>query len=227
MLRTRRQLRYSCFCCTLHANFAEFADGQRVFNVYSMYDLREGEAMKSRNKFVMLTVALIALCGGYIVSGGKAESTAHIPAVSALDMNKFEGTWYELSRIPIPIAGDWVNTVDKYIHNADGSWSVRYEGNKGSPEGKRKVLKQSLRIPDASKPGEMQVSFLPLIWADYRLIYMSEDNRFMLVTSKTMDMLWLMSRESNPPAEAYDKLVARASGLGFDTGRLERVLQRY
>ncbi len=183
--------------------------------------------MKSLHKRLVVVIGLLMLCGGFMVSGAKAESTSHIDTVSTVDLSRFEGTWYELSRIPIPIADDWVNTVDIYIRNSDGSWSVRYEGNKGTPEGKRKVLKQRLRIPDASQPGEMQVSFLPLIWADYRLIYLSDDYRFMLVTSKTMDMLWLMSSESNPSEEEYSALVEQAAGLGFDTARLERVLQSY
>ena len=113
-----------------------------------------------------------------------------------------EGAWYELSRIPIPIARDWVNTRDAYIHNPDGSWSVRYEGNKGSPDGKIGVLKMK-----------------------YRFVYMSADSRFMLVTGTSKDLLWLMGRVAVPAQADYDALVAKASALGFDATRLERVLQ--
>lgn len=148
------------------------------------------------------------------------------PVVSSVDFSRFEGIWFELSRIPIPIAKDWVNTVDVYIHNPDGSWSVRYEGNKGSFTGKRKVLKQKLRIPNPQDPGNMQVSFIPFIWMDYRLIYLSEDYRFMLVGSKSMDLLWLLSTEQIPTEEEYTTLVNKAVELGYDVSLLERVPQK-
>jgi len=178
--------------------------------------------VKKRNTF---TLILLALCAASIQAAPKAGTTDSIPTVAKLDMTLFEGAWYELSRIPIPIARDWVNTRDVYIHNSDGSWSVRYEGNKGGPDGKQGVLKQKLRIPDPGKPGEMEVSFIPFVWMKYRLVYMSADSRFMLVTSTSKDLLWLMGRVAVPAQADYDALVTKASALGFDVTRLERVLQ--
>jgi lipocalin len=147
------------------------------------------------------------------------------PTVTALDLARFEGKWFELARIPIPIARDWVNTCDIYIRNENGSWSVRYEGNKGTDSGPRKVLRQKLRIPDPARPGDMEVSFIPLIWMKYRLIYMSDDYRFMLVGSSGMDLLWLMSREALPSEEEYLALAGKAAALGYDVSKLERVSQ--
>lgn len=180
----------------------------------------------SRGGKAALAIGLAALAAACSPDEAQPGSTESIPAVSSLDLDRFEGAWYELSRIPIPVARDWVNTADIYLHNADGSWSVRYEGTKGSPEGPRKTLKQRLRIPDPSRPGEMEVSLIPFLWSKYRLVHMSVDYRFMLVTSSSKRFLWLMSREPTPDPAEYEALVARAAELGFDTSRLERVLQR-
>jgi len=178
---------------------------------------------RMHGKMMALLLATLAVSGG--AAAADNGRTDGIPSVETLDLSKFEGTWYELSRIPLPIARDWVNTADIYIRNADGSWSVRYEGNKGSSDGPRKVLKQKLRIPDPARPGEMQVSFIPFIWMAYRLVFMSEDYRFMLVTSSAKKYLWLMSREPVPAPGEYEALVSKAGQLGFDTGLLERVPQ--
>lgn len=177
------------------------------------------------SKTAFLVTVLCATAASSATAAPKPNPTESIPTISKLDLSRFEGTWYELSRIPIPIAKDWVNTVDIYIHNDDGSWSVRYEGNKGSASGPRKVLKQKLRIPDPAKPGDMQVSFIPFIWMNYRLIYMSDDYRFMLVGSSSMDYLWLMSRVARPTAAEYDSLTKKAASLGYDVTRLQRVNQ--
>jgi apolipoprotein D and lipocalin family protein len=153
------------------------------------------------------------------------DSTADLPTVANLDLKRWEGPWYELARIPVPIGRDWVDTVETYTPRGDGTYSVVYEGHKGSPQGARKALKQRLRIPDPARPGEMQVSFLPLVWLDYRLIHMEDDYRFMLVTGSSRDYLWIMGREPKPAPEVYARLVAKAAAMGFDTSRLERVRQ--
>jgi apolipoprotein D and lipocalin family protein len=59
----------------------------------------------------------------------------------------------------------------------------------------------------------------------YRLIYMSDDYRFMLVGSSAMDLLWLMSRDAKPTDAEYAGLVAKAAALGYDVAKLERVSQ--
>jgi apolipoprotein D and lipocalin family protein len=171
---------------------------------------------------IAILVGLAEACAG---AGPKADVVALPPTVSALDFSRFEGKWFELARIPIPIARDWVDTCDIYIHNADGTWSVRYEGNKTNSDGPRKVLKQRLRVPDIARPGEMEVSFIPFVWASYRLLYMSDDYRFMLVGSSSMDLLWLMSRDAQPTDAEYSGLQLKAAALGYDVSKLERVSQ--
>lgn len=61
---------------------------------------------------------------------------------------------------------------------------------------------------------------------DYRLIYLSEDYRFMLVGSNSMDLLWLLSTEQIPTEEEYTALVNKAVELGYDVSLLERVPQK-
>jgi len=185
----------------------------------------QGAIMNILRKKSALAAAFLVCATTAALASPSQDKPKPPSTVTVLDLDKFEGTWFELSRIPIPVARDWVNTADIYIPHPDGKWSVRYEGNKGSPEGKRKVLKQKLRIPDPRKPGEMEVSMIPFVWMKYRLVYMSADYRFMLVTGSSTDFLWLMSREAVPSAAEYDSLVARAAAMGFETGRLERVPQ--
>lgn len=154
-----------------------------------------------------------------------SKSTLGIPAVPSLSMDKFKGRWYELARIPLPIARDWVQTSDVYEEGKNGFWNVRYEGKAGSFSGPAKVLKQKLRIPDPAKPGEMEVSFIPGVWMKYRLIHISDDGNAMLVTSTKMKYLWIMSRLPKVSEETYTSLVAKASEFGFDVSLLEKVPQ--
>jgi lipocalin len=175
----------------------------------------------------LIVAAALVLVSGMATLGCAKDpgSTADLPSVANLDLKRWEGPWYELARIPVPIGRDWANTVETYTSKGDGSYSVVYEGSKGSPQGAHRSLRQRLRIPDPARPGEMQVSFLPLVWLDYRLIYMDADYRFMLVIGSTRNYLWLMGRDRKPSAEDYAKLLQKAAAMGFEVSRLERVPQ--
>lgn len=181
--------------------------------------------MKKRQALTALIALALAAAASPLFGAPKKDQALGIPTVPEVDFSRFAGTWYEISRIPIPVAKDWVNTCDIYIPNENGTWSVRYEGNKGSDSGPRKVLKQKLRIRDPEKPGEMEVSFIPLVWLKYRLIYVSEDYRIMLVGSSSMDFLWVMSTDPLLPEEDYRKATEIAAGFGYDVSRLQRVPQ--
>lgn len=177
--------------------------------------------------FFSLTIfTTVVFSLSFFSSCSSTPSTATIPAITTLDLNNFTAKWYEIARIPIPVAQDWVGTSDTYVSNADGTWTVLYEGYKGTMTGEYQIMKQVLKIPDISKPGEMLASPLPFIWLPYRLIYMSDDQRKMLVTSSTIDYLWIMSKDSIISDEAYLELVNKSKDLGFDIKRIEKVLQK-
>jgi len=177
-------------------------------------------------KHLMIASAFSVLSSVLSLGCAKApNTTADLPTVASLDLKRWEGSWYELARIPVPIGRTWVNTVETYSPRGDGSYLVVYAGRAGSPDGPARSLKQRLRIPDPAKPGEMQVSFLPLVWLDYRLVYMEENYRFMIVTGSSRNYLWLMGRDRAPSEQAYAGLLERAAAMGFDVSRLERVRQ--
>ncbi|MEN6491294.1 MAG: DUF1295 domain-containing protein [Rectinema sp.] len=158
-------------------------------------------------------------------SANARSSTASIPTIGSLSDEEFAGRWYELGRIPLPVARDWIMTSDVYEKQPDGTWRVRYEGKPDQDRTRTKVLRQKLKRPDAAAPGEMLVSFLPGIWMKYRAIHMSSDRQSMLVTSSKMKYLWIMSRNADLPEEEYQTLLSTAASLGFDTRAVEKVPQ--
>ena len=157
-----------------------------------------------------------------------ALSTASIPAVASIDMARYAGTWYEISRIPsIPIGRDWVNTSDNYTVNADGTVTVIYEGFKGSPQGKLQSLKGHQWIPDKRVMGDTLISFFPLITNQNRIILLDPDYRFFVVTSNSKDLLWIMSHEPQMSDADYQGVLAKLTAWGFDVTKLEKVRQEW
>jgi apolipoprotein D and lipocalin family protein len=157
-----------------------------------------------------------------------ALSTASIPAVASLDMARYEGKWYEISRIPsIPIGKDWVNTSDNYTLNADGTVTVVYEGFQGTPQGKPQSLTGHQWIPDKNVMGDTLISFFPLITSQNRIILLDPDYKFFVVTSNSKDLLWIMSHTPHMSDEDYQGVLARLTAWGFDVSKLEKVRQEW
>ena len=96
-----------------------------------------------------------------------------------------------------------------------------------SPKGARKTLTGRQWIPDPAVMGDMKVSFLPLLVNDNRLIAIDENYSWLVVTSRTKDYLWIMSRTPVMDEAVYTSVVEKAAGWGFDTSRLERVRQEW
>ena len=141
--------------------------------------------------FASSAVLLLALAG---CASSPADSTSSIPGVRSLDMDRYFGKWYEISRIPVPIGRSWVNTSDTYSPGPDGSIKVVYEGFVKTPAGKRRTLTARQWIPDPAVMGDMKGSFLPLVVSDNRVVAVDEDYAWLVVTSSTKDYLWIMSR---------------------------------
>lgn len=185
--------------------------------------------MRDRNRGVACSIAAALsffLTVSAFVSCAGAPSAMNIPAIATFNGELFAGKWYEIARIPIPVARDWVGTSDTYLAQKDGTWTVLYEGYKGGFDGQKGLMKQKLKIKDPKVAGEMLASPFPLVWLPYRLVYWNEADLTMLVTSGTMDYLWVMAKDPVPATAAYDAAVRRAGELGFDLARLEKVPQR-
>jgi apolipoprotein D and lipocalin family protein len=185
-----------------------------------------GHTMITRQVLHMAAAsAVLLLLASCATPPGK--STAGILGVKSIDMGRYLGRWYEISRIPVPIGRSWVNTSDSYSLRPDGRIAVVYEGFAGSPKGPRKTLTGRQWIPDPAAMGDMKVSFLPLLVNDNRIIALDTDYSWLVVTSSTKDYLWIMSRTPTMDTKVYDSIVSTAKGWGFDTSRLEKVRQEW
>lgn len=78
-------------------------------------------------------------------------------------------------------------------------------------------------IPDETKPSELKVSFFWPFAADYRIIYLEDDYSLAIVTSKTFNYFWILSRSPYITDEYYNQLLEKAKIWGFDTERIIKV----
>lgn len=169
---------------------------------------------------------LLAAAFCLLVSGATAAEES-LASISSLDVPRYMGTWYEVARYP-----NWFqkkcagNAKAEYALGADGGVQVvnscRLSG--GEYTEARGVARQV--GPSDSPKLEVRfapawLSFLPMVWGDYWVIDLDGDYQLAAVSEPTRQFLWILSRNPKVDREAYEALLARLAGKGFDIGRLE------
>jgi len=148
-------------------------------------------------------------------------STSDIAAVQNFEPERYMGTWYEIARLPQSFERDLDEVMAQYTLEDDGTIKVL---NSGKRDGEPQSAEGSahLKNPDA-KPltGELRVTFFWPFYADYRIIELSPDYSYAVVTAGSRDYFWILSRKPTMQKEQLDGILDRAKAWGFDLTELE------
>ena len=152
-----------------------------------------------------------------------------VQSVPKVDLGKYAGTWYELSRLPNRFQEKCVGDVTAtYTPNADGSVAVlnRCRMNNGE-------ITRSAGVATAAKDDEsgarLKVSFLPhwLQWfplgrGDYWVVMLDPAYRFAVVSEPSREYMWVLSRTPSMDPGAYEAIVEELRAGGYPVERLVR-----
>ena len=143
-----------------------------------------------------------------------------------MDYQKYLGKWYEIARLPNSFEKDMCCVTAEYSLKNEKRIRVLNSGYKKCKDGKYKTATGTARVPNALKPGELQVSFFRPFWGDYYIIYVDEYSyQYALVGSPSREYLWILSRTPVMEEDIYNNLVQQAEKKGFETSKLIKVRQ--
>lgn len=187
-------------------------------------------AFEAKLRWPAPAVVLASLLGVLGASrAGAQASAAPVRAVDSLDLQRYAGRWYEVARFPswferrcvgqatadYEVRPDGAIKVVNTCRTAD-STITRAEGAAHLADDRGPASKLKVRFA----PGFL--SWLPMVWADYWVLDLTDDYRAALVGTPDRRYLWVLSRTPGLDATTYDRLVATAARQGFDVARLER-----
>ena len=170
-----------------------------------------------RASVALLCLILLSGC----VGGGRERPPE---TVGEVDLARYQGTWYELARLPMFFQRNCVQSEAHYglrddgridvtnrCRDKDGEW-IEAKGF-AEPQVEGKTDKLWVRFDNwASK-------ILP-IKGDYWVIYRDEDYRVALVGHPQHKYLWLLSRTPEVDQQTRDKLLEIAREQGYVTSEL-------
>ena len=164
------------------------------------------------------TIALAAtLCAALLTGCLGVPDRAVVVQDFALE--RYLGTWYEIARLDHSFERGLSHVQADYSMREDGGVRVINKGYNGkkaawdSSEGKAYFVGESI-------VGQLKVSFFGPFYGAYNIIELDPNYQYALVVGPDTDYLWILSRTPELGKDVLQRLLAKASTLGFATDQL-------
>lgn len=155
------------------------------------------------------------------------SSPPPMPAVAQVDLPRFMGDWYVIAAIPSWPERDAYNAVESYALRPDGKIQTTFRFREGSFDSELKTMRPVGTVRPGTGNGVWGMQFIWPIDAEYVIAHLDADYREVIVGRSKRDYVWIMARTPELTPAQYDGLTARVAALGYDTGKLRRVPQRW
>ena len=154
-----------------------------------------------------------------------ACSHAPLDVVEGVDLQRFQGDWFEIAKLPRVTQADCTGTTARYQLKSDHELVVTNACRLGSLAGSRRQVVAAARVPNAAVPAKLSVEFGGF-FGDYWIIDLDRDDyRYAVVGHPTRQYLWILSRTPTMDAATLGTILDRATQKGFDVTRLEYTKQ--
>jgi apolipoprotein D and lipocalin family protein len=145
-----------------------------------------------------------------------------LEVVSQVDVNKYLGRWYEISRYPNWFQKDcYAVTADYAI--ADDGYSInvinRCKDRKLNGEIREAV--GIAHIEDSNTNAKLNVTFFWPFYGNYWIIDLDDDYEYAVVSEPKRQYLWILSRKPKMDAMKYSHLIESLAKKNFDISLLK------
>lgn len=156
-----------------------------------------------------LVVLMLTMC-----SASRGTSEVDNSTVGSVDLERYQGTWYEIIRKPHRFERDMTDVKATYNIHPQGKIEVRNEGYK---KGKYKLARGTARTTDT--PGQLKVTFF-IFPGEYNIMELGPDYSYSVVGGSNGGYLWVLSRTPTLPQEVLDGIYTRLQQRGYDLSDL-------
>lgn len=176
----------------------------------------------------VMRVAALALAALWLSACAVTpESESMAPrTVDHVDLKRYQGTWYELARMPMFFQRNCAQSQAHYTLKDDGNIAVTNRCR--TLEGKWEEATGTASPQVQGKTDKLWVVFdnwfsrlLPgVVKGNYWVLYVSDDYKVALVGNPNRKYLWLLSRTAHVSDSVKNELLMKAQQQGYDTTKL-------
>ena len=170
--------------------------------------------------FLSLLLALLTALSGCT---GIPEN---VSPVTGFDVNRYLGRWYEIARLDHSFERGLQQVTAEYSLREDGGLRVVNQGYDPAKRRWEKAEGKAYFINDRHT-GRLKVSFFGPFYGGYNIIELDhEAYQYALVSGPDTSYLWVLARQPELDKSVVERLLSKATGLGFDTSGIIFVEQK-
>ena len=163
-------------------------------------------------------LSMLVGCGMW---GVAAEPLA---TVESVDLERYQGLWYEIARYPNWFEQNCVGTTAEYTILPDGRVEVVNTCLDTSLDGPARDIRGSARSVDPGN-AKLKVSFFGPFEGDYWILDLGEDYEYAVVGEPSRKFFWILSRRPTLDEDTLDMIIEMMPEWGYDPSRLYYVPQ--
>ncbi|MCJ7553103.1 MAG: lipocalin family protein [Ignavibacteriaceae bacterium] len=145
--------------------------------------------------------------------------------VKYVDLNKYIGLWYEITKIPNSFQDHCVKgTTAKYVLGEDGE--IEVINSCFDEDGEIDIAEGVARVVDKKSNAKLEVSFVSFFgwrpfWGDYWVIGLDEDYQWAIVGTPNRKYGWILSRTSQLDKETMSEIFQILKEQGYNPNDFE------
>ena len=168
----------------------------------------------------------LALSAKSLLLAAACASSSPPTVVDYVDLNRYQGTWYEVASFPIRAQRDCVGTTATYGERDDGDLSVYNACFKGSFDGEVSDIEGKAWVADETTNAKLWVRFFWPFRGSYWIVGLDDDYQWAVVSNHRGSTLWILSRQPCMDQARFEELYHSLKRRGFPMERLQTTLQR-
>jgi apolipoprotein D and lipocalin family protein len=167
-----------------------------------------------------------------VMPAAQADPRPELQSVSTLDLPRYQGRWYQIAYYPNRFQKQCVsNTTADYKLLEGGTLEVvnqcrTADGTVSKAVAEGRVQQPRFLTVPTSKPPTLArlevrfapgwLSWLPWVWADYWVIQLADDYRYVVVGEPHREYLWILARTPTLDPQDRDRINARLLQQAYD-----------
>ncbi|AZC15828.1 MULTISPECIES: lipocalin family protein [Pseudomonas] len=175
----------------------------------------------------MMRFVVTLLAGLLLVGCATSRDDSLAPkTASHVELKRYQGTWYELARLPMYFQRNCAQSEARYTLLPDATMAVLNRCL--TPEWKWEEARGTATPQVPGQTDKLWVRFdnwftrlLPgVAKGEYWVLYVSDDYKTAIVGNPNRRYLWLLSRTKEVNETVREELLSKARQQGYDTTRL-------
>jgi apolipoprotein D and lipocalin family protein len=178
---------------------------------------------------ILTTVFLLSFFQFFLLASNaisdEAKSNNELSVVPFLDLNKFQGTWYEIARTPWYFEDDCYGVIAKYDLKEDGDIGVTNLCRKGSFSGETAKITGKGWVVDQTTKAKLKVQFIWPFNLNYWIIHTAPDYSNIVVGEPDRENLWILNQTPEMDVNTYQEVLKVIEQKGYDISKVIKTPQ--